>query len=254
MTKPIETASVTAIFTSAFTATCVLVFCFPTAKLFLAVRSIIARYWISSIWVLLVLVPIAVVVAVIWQVKRRAPSRAAMCLGLLAPALILFLVSAELSSEAASLYTTLFSTDCSASTEKLHLEESWRAGAELLEQCYTETLYMDSSLTMSDLISTFRLPDCTEYPDAFAQYEKAWTYLKEMEEQLYCSGWCGWGMQLWSTGESLDSCSNAAAVYMSGSVASPAEEVALVSFLVLGFSAGVIVFVSSALEKRNIEV
>lgn len=250
--KPIERSNVDTLFASAFTLTCGLLFLLPTYLTMKNDLHPIAAYWSSGlVWILLVIPTIIVGVHYV-HVRKGGPHKVAVIVGIVVPSVLLLLFSNHQLAWALDRHDKLFSVDCDSFHGKRKLQQSWDAASMLLEKCYNETVTMhDSGLTVERLRSTFRIQDCDEYKIQLRHNYADWTYLKMLEENFYCSGWCGFAPQIWANSVSKDSCAMVASVFFEDNVHHHSLEVCFMMVAAVLICAVALVFLGPILREKG---
>jgi len=164
----------------------------------------------------------------------------------------------------------LAASDCNAMPQKQKLQQAWEAAHDLWMGCLNETstLY---GYDVATLQRSFRIQDCDEYLDAagansksrlsrstrgtgsYLGYAEEWAYLRYLEENHFCGGWCTPRVQLWSHVRSKDSCSNAVADVFGWYVQPHAAEVCSVMVVIFTVSAIVLVLLGPIMRKSGFD-
>merc|ERR1719158_2741544 len=197
------------IFPAVFTTMCVLLFIVPGFLLAYAARHPVVKYFHGQTYLVLLIIPFLIVVAHFYHV-RSGPDRYVTHLTLIVPSLILLVFGTGLLTSATRIADQFFSTDCTLSREKLHLQKEWKAAQSIYQSCLQETA-ASRNLTEGYLSKHFRIQDCSEYEDSLRYHWRDWTYLQQLEEKYSCTGVCAPGEQLWAIGPHKDACSIAVA-------------------------------------------
>jgi len=224
------------VFPSAFTMLCTLLFILPLHTIIKVSRDPSLRYFSGpACWFLLV-IPVIILVVHIIHVKKGAPSKYAVIVALIVPSLLLLLFANYQATSASNKGDKLFSTDCETFAIKSELQKSWEAAYDVYMACLNQTAATDS-FSVEQLAQTFRIQDCTNYAPDASGHQKAWTYLRNLEESYQCSGWCYHGQQLWSTKHSKDGCAVTVSSVYKYYVRPHASQVSLMMLLTLFLSA-----------------
>mmetsp|Transcript_45917 Transcript_45917/g.147544 ORF Transcript_45917/g.147544 Transcript_45917/m.147544 type:complete len:312 (+) Transcript_45917:173-1108(+) len=240
-------------FPTLFSLTCLVMFSMPIGIAYHLGLDEDVRYWGdgpmcgTALWL-----PLIFILAFYVHDRLQRPHKATIVISLLVPSVTLLLIGNELTAISAQGADQLFSADCDTSTDKRRLENSWQAAQSLFSGL---TWYMDClqqtttshNLTLSRATELFRIQDCTEYAAAFPSH-KDWQYLRFVEEEHKCAGWCSFGRKLWTDGEGTDSCSTAVAQVLRSKVRRPAQQVVALSALALIGSAVGLVAVAPTLH------
>lgn len=248
--RPLEKSRLGTFFPSAFTLISGLLFLLPTYLLMKYALNPIAMPWSVGNWAwVLLIIPVTIAVVHYVHVRNGGPHAAAAGLGFLVPPLLLIVFAAVQNGSARKLQAELFSTDCDASAGKRSMQLSWEAAAEVLANCYNETVARHPhSLTVRQLRTAFRIEDCDDYQSQLRRHRRDWTYLKMMEERYYCAGWCYRAPQIWANAPAQDSCSVVAASFFRDAVVPTTLEVVIMTVCTLVISIVVGVFAGPILS------
>merc|ERR1719188_2317343 len=114
-------------------------------------------------------------------------------------------------------------------------------------------------------METFRIQDCEEYQSALTgltaggtrAYEEShiqdWTYLRRLEEDHFCAGWCYHAQQLWSSKMNKDSCSVAVSHIYGGYVRPHASQVCCLMLVALGATAMMLIMLGPVLRRHSLD-
>jgi len=204
-TVPKSHTDFASVFPAAFTMICTLLFILPLNTLINVSRNPAVRYFSGPACWFLLIIPIIIIVVHVIHVRKGAPSKYAIILALVLPSLLLLIFANYQATSAANKGDKLFSTDCDTFAIKSELQSSWEAAYNVYMECLNQTAAGDS-FSVPQLAQTFRIQDCTNYAPDMSGHQKAWAYLRNLEEKYQCSGWCYHAQQLWSTKHSKDGC------------------------------------------------
>lgn len=235
------------IFPAAFTMMCVLLFVLPAYLCVYAERHPVVKYFHGEWYYILLAIPILILFVHFYHV-RNGPDRHLTNLALIIPSVLLLIYGANLLTSATSKADRLFSTDCTTMLEKSHLQREWEAAHLLYRSCLKDTA-KSRNLTASYLAQNFRIQDCTEYPASLKDHHD-WSYLRGLEENSACTGFCKPGEQLWSKGAHKDSCSIAVASVFRYIVRGNAMQVVAMSLITLTLDMVAITFLGSSMRSR----
>lgn len=196
------------IFPAAFTMMCTLLFIAPCCLMVYAARHPVVKHFFGAGYYILVIIPILITLVHFYHV-RHGPDKYVTHFALIIPSVLLLVYASVLNSATVN-SDRFFSVDCSTAKEKVHLQQEWEAANTLYQSCLNETA-ASRNLTTAYLAKSFRIQDCTEYEDSLRGHHWDWTYLRQLEENHDCSGFCRPGQQLWSRGPHKDSCTIAIA-------------------------------------------
>mmetsp|Transcript_49628 Transcript_49628/g.118158 ORF Transcript_49628/g.118158 Transcript_49628/m.118158 type:complete len:268 (-) Transcript_49628:56-859(-) len=151
-------------------------------------------YWLSWTPWLVLIVPGLVMLCHLVQLRR--PNLLAVIFSSIVPSAVLVILSAVMRGPIMGLVPQLQSRDCSTFPQKWGLEEAYRTAHDLYQTCVSD---MSSSG-----LSARSIEDCAEYQHVsgdLVQYIARWKYLKHLETEEGCAGFCFAGEPaLWSPG------------------------------------------------------
>eukprot|EP00927_Polykrikos_kofoidii_P033704 TRINITY_DN28520_c0_g1_i1.p1 TRINITY_DN28520_c0_g1~~TRINITY_DN28520_c0_g1_i1.p1 ORF type:complete len:346 (-),score=26.11 TRINITY_DN28520_c0_g1_i1:114-1151(-) len=103
------------------------------------------------------------------------------------------------------------SLDCHTSAEKRDLQRSWDVASVLYDNCLRDTVAAATkpNMTLDVARTLYRIDDCDEYPSVYIHNKVDWDYLRGLEEEHACGGWCSVDRPLWTFHDTRDSCANA---------------------------------------------
>lgn len=213
-----------------------LVICLVPAIILISVvrHPAVAPFTARWCYLLLANPMIVIVVHIVFHVKTNGkPHFWGIVIAVMIPGLLLFVFAFVEERSAMKKVEQLMNPECSASTAKLALQEEWEIAYKSFEVCALQS----GTAPPEHLIANFRFQDCQEYGSLLGNSSSSWKYLRYMEENLDCSGWCYPGVQLWSMGPARDSCSVAAANAFQHLVAARSKQVARFIILIMLLSA-----------------
>jgi hypothetical protein len=202
---------------------------------------------------LLLIIPIIITLAHIVHHIRRVPNKFAVIAGLLFPSVLLLLTSNGQMTTAMDRADTLFSVDCDTFEGKRVLQRSWEAADRLFEDCLNSTVERNPQLTVAQLKEHFRIQDCEEYEAQYQSptYRRDWDYLRYLEVEHGCTGWCEPGQQLWSRVPHKDSCSTAISAVYAFKIEDHSKQVCIIMISTLVSSAVGLVLLGPLLRQRG---
>lgn len=245
------------IFPAAFTMTLIILFFIPGYLAIYSARHPVVKYfhgewyekWYEKDYILY---PIPLLIAVVHFFHvHNGPNWFVTNLSLLIPSMLLLTVGTSLYTSATSNADRLFSTDCSTMWEKSHLQREWEAAHTLYRGCLKETAAA-RNLTKSYLAEKFNIEDCEEYKTALRKHWHDWSYLKHLEEDHACTGFCKPGEQLWSSGPHKDSCAIAVASVFRNIVQSNCVQVIAISLVTLCLEVAVVIFLGPLWRSASV--
>jgi hypothetical protein len=200
-------------FPAAFTMVCFLVYLVPAWLILTAARTPALSYFASNGAYVVIAVPLIILLVHFIHLRSGNPVKFGVIAALIIPALILLIYGNMQHTNAIDKQDKLFSTDCDTFPAKRRLQVAWEAAYNLYMQCLEDTA-ATSNYSVSVLQANFRLQDCQEYQAQLnpvvqygstgmstqltGTYAQEWNYLRYLEENHFCSGWCYAGVQLWS--------------------------------------------------------
>jgi len=194
-------------------------------------------YWMNPWYPASCLIALLFVLGHMLQAKRAEPDTRAITLAMLIPSLFLLLLNDHVLTQTSDRSGQLFSTDCDAYAGKRALEQSYQAAAKLYNECLEQTLQLaPSNRTIYQTMELFKIQDCDEYEKAYLRYPRDWSYLRHLEENENCAGWCYSGSPLWSYYRAQDRCSIAASSVLSDKIARLARQAVMMSLIILVFT------------------
>lgn len=217
------------IFPFLFSFCCFMIFSVPIWLMVHLGQDITVEYWMKGSWCgAVLLLPLPFLAAYFVHVKLRRPHKPTVLVCLLLPSGVLLVLGDLLVSVSSNRADQLRSMDCDTINLKRDLERSREAATKLYSQCIDRS----HNLT-AEAVKSFRLPDCTEFDDAFANHKHDWGYLWHLEEEQQCGGWCYPDKPLFTKRDVRDSCSAVAAEVFAVKVKRMAQQVVAISLLVL---------------------
>jgi hypothetical protein len=218
------------LFPSIFTATMFVVFIIPSFTLYYMCKQPAVNYWIEdkSGWVFIV--PLLMSLTHQYHLKK-GPGKMVTTMSLVIPSVVIFTICMITTENAKGIAQELFSIDCDITREKAMLQLEWEAANSFYSQCLKNT-EQHSPYTLQYLEKTFRINDCAHYEAVHVRHQKAWDYLRNMEEGYQCTGWCVPNRPLWTAGRHLDSCSVAASRVFDYFVGVRTERIVALMFLI----------------------
>mmetsp|Transcript_63875 Transcript_63875/g.118747 ORF Transcript_63875/g.118747 Transcript_63875/m.118747 type:complete len:262 (+) Transcript_63875:77-862(+) len=148
-------------------------------------------YWVGLFpWVVLA-VPGLILIG--HGLQRSEPSLMGLIFASIVPSAVLLILAQVMRAPIQSAIPQLQARDCSTFPNKWKIEEAYRAAYDLYQACN------DAAPESGLLISS--VEDCPEYPQQLPRYAQRWAYLKHLELNEACSGFCFEGeTPLWSPG------------------------------------------------------
>lgn len=218
-----------------------------------------AYFWTPWHYVVAV-IPLLIFGAHVIHMRSGAPSKLSVVTALVVPSVVLLISANGQFMQANTLVDRLSSNDCDAMQSKQNLQNAWQAAHDLYMGCLNQTSAA-FGYDVAVLQQNFRVQDCEEWPAAAglvsssstSPYVQEWLYLRYLEENSYCTGWCKPGAQLWSSGGHKDSCSVAVSAVFEYYGQPQSGEVVSVMVITLIVSAMFLILVGPVLRKNGIE-
>jgi len=217
------------IFPFLFSFCCFIIFSVPIWLMVHLGQDVTVEYWMKGSWCgAVLLLPLPFLAAYFVHVKLRRPHKPTVLVCLLLPSGVLLVLGDLLVSVSSNRADQLRSMDCDTFNLKRDLERSREAAQHLYSQCIKNS----HNLT-GEAGQNFRLPDCSEFDNAYQKHKRDWGYLWHLEEEEQCGGWCYPDKPLFTKRDVRDSCSAAAAEVFGIKVKRMAQQVVATSLLVL---------------------
>lgn len=239
-------------FHTIFTAIMVLVFLVPSCILWYIEQQPTVEYFLGHKAHWLVIIPIVIVLSHQYH-RTYGPNRIITVASLLIPALVILILGLMLNGGAAGKSQGLFSIDCDMLVEKRNLQLEWEAADKFFAECVSQTT-AKSNYSAEMIASEFRVQDCAHYEDAYAEHASTWSYLRYLEEEFHCTGFCTPGRQLWSKYNHKDSCSVAVSSMFKYTVAPRAIKISMSMIFVLVPTALTVAVLKPALRSFGYEL
>lgn len=237
-----------------FTFCCFLMFASPLSLTLSLAYDTTVGYWIGrqSLWAWIF--PVVFIVGHIVHVQKGFPKKPVVLLCTLLPG-IAFLVLGDIHlSVAYDLSDQLFSTDCDTFESKRQLDRAWQKAYTLYTGCLNRTVAsggVKHNFTMTSALELYRIHHCEEYEDALQEQKAEWTYLRHLEENHHCSGWCESGQRLWTYKDVRDPCSEAVATVLRFKVQRVALQIVVYAIFVIALTAIVLVVVGPKIRQAG---
>lgn len=237
-------------FPAAFTLLSMLLFLVPTYLIVHSAKHPVVKYWHGGWYIFLIIIP-AIIVVVHFQHIKNGPDRYMTNLALLFPSFLLFMFGMFFLQSSTIKSELLFSPDCQIMQEKAHLQREWEAASDVYDLCLKNSA-KQRNLTTAYLTKMFRIQDCNDYPSYLLDHKRSWGYLRMLEEDHACTGFCKPGKQLWSNGPHKDACALPVASVFEYVVRSSSVQVVAMSLMTLCLVAGLVSFVGPAMASESV--
>mmetsp|Transcript_47732 Transcript_47732/g.147460 ORF Transcript_47732/g.147460 Transcript_47732/m.147460 type:complete len:282 (+) Transcript_47732:136-981(+) len=251
-------------FPAAFTMICALLFSVPMWIVLTIGHTTAIAYFQTNWYYVVVIIPAITCCVHYVHVRRGVPNKAAVIVGLTLPNLVLLWHANLQYMNSVDKADKLFSSDCNTFDQKRELQRSWEAAYSLYVGCINQTS-ANTGHSRELLMQTFRIQDCEEYNAALTgftasgtrayeeSHQRDWTYLRSLEEEHFCSGWCYHAQQLWSSKAHKDSCSVVVSHIYGSYVRPHAKQVCMLMLAALGASATLLIMVGPVLRRHGLE-
>jgi len=251
-------------FPSAFTMVGAMLFSVPTWIVLTIGRNPAVSYFQSNYYYVVLVIPVVTIIVHVIHVRKGVPVKFAIVTGLVVPNLVLLWFGNMMYLNAVDKTDKLFSGDCNSFNTKRELQRSWEAAYALYSSCINQTS-QQTGHSREKLMDTFRIQDCEEYNSALTgltdagsrAYEQShledWTYLRSLEEEHFCAGWCYHAQQLWSSKEHKDACSVVVSNIYSSYVRPHASQVCMLMLAALGATAMLLIMLGPVLRRHGLD-
>lgn len=259
MPKKTDGIDLIRMFPAAFTMVCFVIFLVPV-WLILTVAENQALSYFSSRWAYVVLAaPVIILLVHLVHLRQGVPNKFGVLAALMIPSIICLIIANRQFMNATDKMDKLFSVDCDTFPQKRQLQVAWESAYNLYMDCLNTTA-ATSNYPLEVLQQNFRIQDCAEYQSRLSgkwaflnNYADEWNYLRYLEENHYCSGWCYHGVQLWSSKPHKDSCAIVVSNLFRSLVTPHTKQVSVVMLACLAVTAVIIIIMGPALRKQGLE-
>mmetsp|Transcript_39332 Transcript_39332/g.117663 ORF Transcript_39332/g.117663 Transcript_39332/m.117663 type:complete len:277 (+) Transcript_39332:105-935(+) len=160
------------------------------------------QYWIGWFPWLVLSVPVLLVLSHMVHAIKQRPLFNAMLLSTVIPALIVILLGYMVLMPISGISDRLMSSDCSTYTDKAYLNDAYKAATRIWNDCLRREINQTGK-PLEQIQLDLTIDQCEEYQQALqsgTQWKHQWHYLRELEVNQVCSGWCYAGQEsLWTT-------------------------------------------------------
>lgn len=219
-------------------------FFFPVAMMFYLHSKPAVKYWLGD-WTFFaaLAVPIWILLCHFMLVKRALKKKLFAVLVIVFPAAFLAGVSQVQAWQFRETGAALLAFDCQSFLQKASIERSWVAASYLKANC-TSALLKATGASPGQVSVVLDFEDCPGFAENKAFYGKDWQYLKHLERDYHCGGWCYPQPQIWMKQTNVhDSCSSAASRTMLANVSTIGIQVAVYSGVMLVIVCAIILFI-----------
>mmetsp|Transcript_97428 Transcript_97428/g.275562 ORF Transcript_97428/g.275562 Transcript_97428/m.275562 type:complete len:276 (+) Transcript_97428:163-990(+) len=230
------------VFPAAFTFWCLLVFAGPVMKSMTLAYEPSVSFWMGRMPRYIVLMP-AVLIFLGHCVHRvrGAPSRLAVIISLIGSSSVLIFLGNKVFMNAYHFANAFAASDCEPGTDKYMLEASWQRARDFSETCYSGTRGTQGHV----------ITDCSSYEEA-ARDNPSWAYLRKIELDYGCGGWCAPGPGLWVKGAVLDPCSAVVSEVLTAKVERLSTQVIAFCLIVAALTAVFIIILGPDIPNRRV--
>lgn len=230
-----QASELTETFPRIFTCVCFIVFMTPIYLTIRIGRDTNVRYWFGPWCYIAAFLPCLFILGHIVHSNKRQPHKPTVLVCLIVPAVTLLILGECVFTSISDKANQLFSTDCDTFAEKRALEREHLAAQNVFATCLADTVSQARvpNLTLEHAAELYRIQDCEEYESELQAHQRDWTYLRHMEEEHKCAGWCNVGEPVWTFGEVRDSCSVAASTIFDGKIKHMASQVVVYNIIVI---------------------
>mmetsp|Transcript_15326 Transcript_15326/g.30143 ORF Transcript_15326/g.30143 Transcript_15326/m.30143 type:complete len:316 (+) Transcript_15326:122-1069(+) len=203
----------------AFTLSVLAVYGAPILAFCNLARDATVQFWVGNLGMYTLAIPVMLVLCHAIHLRLGGPREGPVISTAVLPAVVLLILGNLHLVMSSGLGSVLVSKDCSTFQAKQDVQHSWRVAAQLYETCLNRTVRANHVPFVQGL-KLIRLPDCAEYKvkdgeaDPHKEFRERWDYLRTVEEQYACAGWCWEAVPLWTNQAVKDACSYASGLVL----------------------------------------
>lgn len=243
---------------------CLAIFGAPMLAIFRLAREPSVQYWVGPWGYLTGVIPVLMAVSYYVHVSAHRPRLIPVVFSTVIPSIILIAIANIHLSCTSAVANMLVSSDCVTYKEKNTIQSAWLIADRLYDECLNRTA-TQHGLSYQEGLKLFRFNECLEYQasytenedaktfDEYADHRPIWEFLRGLEQQESCGGWCEEARPLWTFQETKDSCSLACGAGLVNKVKPVAVQLLTYSFLVLILSIVGIRYIGKELHKHGME-
>lgn len=200
-------------------------------------RDASVQFWVGPLGMSTLAIPVLLVVCHMVHLRLGMPREGPVISTAVLPAVMLLILGNLHLVMSSGLGAVLVSKDCTTFQAKQDVQHSWRVAAQLYETCINRTVRANH-VPFAEGLKLVRLPDCAEYKvkdngeDPHEEFRERWEYLRLVEEQYACAGWCWEAVPMWTTQRVKDACSYASGLVLKQRVRFVASRVIAYSVIV----------------------
>lgn len=204
-----------------YTAACLSVYGFPCITLRHLAEDESVEYWIGPYGFYAPLIPVFILAMHAVHLKRGRPELIPVICSCVLPAVLLFGIANQHLLSTNSRAQMLLSKDCRTFPLKGEVHRSWVVATEVFSGCVNRTA-LEWQRTPASVRDIRRFQDCREWVpekvDPWAEHRRSWEYLRSLEEEHSCSGWCWPSAPIWTYEKPKDACSVSAGAVLKAKV------------------------------------
>lgn len=212
------------------------------------------EYWVGATGLLPLAIPFYLALCHILHLRGH-PKLLPIVASSVVPSILLFVVGNSHIRVTGIMVDMLMSTDCTTFAMKQDLHRSWMVAAALYDDCVNRTA-LEKGISYEEGLQLWRLHEFEEYgvdvgsdEDVYAQHRPKWEYLRRMEENHLCAGWCWHSRPLWAFGEVRDSCSSTAGALLRSKVTPLASRIMTFSALTFFVAVFAIMYLGANIRR-----
>mmetsp|Transcript_75895 Transcript_75895/g.201642 ORF Transcript_75895/g.201642 Transcript_75895/m.201642 type:complete len:279 (-) Transcript_75895:66-902(-) len=218
------------------------------------------QYWVGMYSWLVLLVPVLLVVAHVIHAVHGRPLFNVMLLSTVVPATVVMVTGYSVMMPISGITDRLMSSDCTTYPDKTYLNSAYEAAAGIWDTCIQREMN-ETGKSEWELKSHMVVDECPEYQKSIEQglgkqkWKRQWNYLKGLELNQACSGWCYAGQEaLWTLDhESKDICCSVVASILNSSVNREASRMLMSGLVTLVVSLIALVGIQEWIIRLNAE-
>jgi len=218
------------------------------------------RYWIGWFSWLVVLVPLLLITCHLVHTVKAKPQFNTMVLSTVVPALIVMAIGYSVMMPISGITDRLMSSDCTTYSDKSYLNNAYEAARVVWDSCILREMN-ETGKPAREVKDTLIVDDCKEYQESLSsgdgatKWKKQWNYLRSLEINQDCSGWCNTEQEsIWTTDhESKDICSSVVGHILNVTVKRLAERMLVSGVLAMVVSLVALVAVQEYMIRLGVE-
>lgn len=197
------------IFPNFFTIMCFGVFAVPLYLCYHIGREPSVAFWIGDYILWILLSPTFYILTHIVHVVTQRPNKLLIILCVCGSCAMVAALALSVLMEAETKRIQLITNDCDAFPEKRELQEEWNAARVFYANCaFAKSQQM--GISFDEAVYTYRIEDCPSYKEKASEHPH-WSYLRNLEMEQQCAGWCTREYEMWTHEKTMNSCSSTVA-------------------------------------------